>query len=1531
MRIKFRFTIPINIGKGIKKTAKILLRVVIVLLAVPSLIWLTLQNSRIQTYLVDQVTASLKERLGIEVSVGRVDFRPFASLLLRDVFIADLKGDTLLHSGRIAVTLLGLKLAPSNIELGRANFDQTTFNFVTDSSGVMNLSGLIRKIKETFPSKKDSSDFRLSANSISISNSRFILKKTAPKARNSDFGMNFQDMNFSNFNLKVDNLYIHRDTVALSINSLNFSDHSGFKLDNLRANFSLCRSNMKFDKLRLQAHDSNIRLNRLNFAFSSWKDFGNFVHSVELDAQFAGTYLKTSTLSYFAPVFRKVDLAVSVDGHVKGTISDLRGKGLELRYGSQTLLRTNFNITGLPDIKQTLMVIDLYELSTNREDLAAITNPSSGKPLVNLPQNFDMLSTLTYKGNFTGYLNNFVAYGNLTSAIGSIAVDLSFVPDKSNNIDINGNLRTTQLDVGKFSNSPILGKATLSASLNGTIDNQRKINFFTNATINSLQANSYTYNDIVISGNLTNKTYSGSVRLNDPNCKLNFMGIIDFSDTIPVFDFSAFVPKLDLVKLNLNKKDSVSQASFLLTTKFRGSNLDNSSGEIKVVNSMYRNQHGEFKLDDVTINADNKEDSKVITLQSDFAEGELRSKYNYSKFFTYLNNLVLKYIPAMKPESETESSTVAFTGVEKPEYNDYLVKFRLKKTEKITSVLMPQLSIAENTSIFGILNPDLQTFSFKVRVPQMRFGNTGIKDLAAEGQTKDSLFTASINTPLITIGSSKIENFKISSYLSHNLLNLAIGWQNTQQPASRGLIEATADFTSYNKNGQLTSIAFNPSTFVINDSLWNLSPSTVVIDTASVKFNSFSIRSRNQHFNIDGKLSASNMDTLKVNLLNMDISYLNLYLQNRGYNVSGTINGFAEINSAYQNPTLFSKLSINKLILNSNPIGNVTFSSTWINSEKRMAVELTNNHEDTLTLKATGNLYTDDGSMDFLVDVNRVKLVHLAPLLKGSVSDLSGNVNGKIRVNGKTSKPMLNGNLSFSNATLTVDFLKSTFTINDKISVDNSNLYFRNFKITDRFNRVATINGDIKTNSFKDINFNIGMAAENFLCMNTTEHDNSQFYGTVFGTGPIFITGKPDNLNFNINLKTEGKTAIYLPISTEKTVKQNNFISFVSSNPDQIVIDEPVATKKSKVNLNLNLDLLVTPDAEVQIIIDKKLGDIIKANGSGNLKMEISPEKDVFRMFGNFDIEKGDYLFTLQGVINKKFTIMPGSSITWNGGPLDATMNIEAAYRVKTSLKQLLMDERYTTRVPVDCKIFLTQKLTSPVIKFGIEVPNADAETKALVDGALNTEEKVNTQFLGLLVINSFIADPNQAGMMTQSSSSMGTMGLYNTASELLSNQFSNWISQWSNSVDIGVNYRPGMESELSSNQMEVALSTQLLNDRVSINGNVDVGRRSTSSPIAGDFNIDVKLNQSGKLRLKAFARTNDDLLPTNQQNSYTTGVGVLYREDFNNMKDLRRRIRNTFNSEESFSPIIVPENSSQPDSTKDKTSSYPSPFVQFR
>jgi hypothetical protein len=382
-------------------------------------------------------------------------------------------------------------------------------------------------------------------------------------------------------------------------------------------------------------------------------------------------------------------------------------------------------------------------------------------------------------------------------------------------------------------------------------------------------------------------------------------------------------------------------------------------------------------------------------------------------------------------------------------------------------------------------------------------------------------------------------------------------------------------------------------------------------------------------------------------------------------------------------------------------------------------------------------------------------------------------------------------------------------------------------------------------------------------------------------------------------------------------VEESSFISFVNNNPDLIEIDEVVQNvQTSPSNINITIDLQVTPEAEAQIIIDKKLGDIIKANGSGSLRMEINPSKDVFRMFGRYTIEQGDYLFTLSGVINKRFRIEQGSYIDWNGDPLDANMDIKAVYRVKTSLKQLLLDDSYTTRVPVDCKIMLSQKLLTPSIKFGIDFPNLDQQTRTLVDGMLNTEEKINTQFLGLLVINSFISDPGMTSAGTQTSnSSLGTTGLYNTASELLSNQLSNWLSQWSKNFDIGINYRPGLESELSSDQVEMALSTQILDDRVSISSNVGVGgNKNSNNALVGDFTVDIKLNKSGKLRGKAFARNNNDVLLTSQQTNYTTGAGIVYREDFNSIREL---INSFFSKEKQYpNDTITHESNTNENST---------------
>jgi hypothetical protein len=162
-------------------------------------------------------------------------------------------------------------------------------------------------------------------------------------------------------------------------------------------------------------------------------------------------------------------------------------------------------------------------------------------------------------------------------------------------------------------------------------------------------------------------------------------------------------------------------------------------------------------------------------------------------------------------------------------------------------------------------------------------------------------------------------------------------------------------------------------------------------------------------------------------------------------------------------------------------------------------------------------------------------------------------------------------------------------------------------------------------------------------------------------------------------------------------------------------------------------------------------------------------------------------------------------------------------------------------------------------------------------------------QILCLLVLNSFFAESNDpSGGEYVSSGSVNYAG--NASSELLSNQLSNWLSQINNDFDIGVNYRPGTK-KVESREVELALSTQLLNDRLSLNGSLDMKSNvvaENTSKLLGDFDADYKLNKRGNIRLRAYNHSNSDKLMYNSE--YTQGVGVLFMEEFNTISELFNR-----------------------------------------
>ncbi len=282
-------------------------------------------------------------------------------------------------------------------------------------------------------------------------------------------------------------------------------------------------------------------------------------------------------------------------------------------------------------------------------------------------------------------------------------------------------------------------------------------------------------------------------------------------------------------------------------------------------------------------------------------------------------------------------------------------------------------------------------------------------------------------------------------------------------------------------------------------------------------------------------------------------------------------------------------------------------------------------------------------------------------------------------------------------------------------------------------------------------------------------------------------------------------------------------------------------------------------------------------------------------MFGDYVVESGDYLFTLENIINKKFDLEKGGTIKWSGIPYRADINLSAIYKARASVKPFLSEADstsavYKTRYPVDLKLLMTNDLLSPEINFEIALPTVDASTRQQVMSYINTESEKNRQVFSLLVLNSFVTPSQLSNNGT--GASVGSAAGANT-SELISNQLSNMLSSISNDFDVGVNYRPG--DEISKDQLAVALSTQLFNDKLTIDGNVGKNTNSATqntNNIVGEVNVDYKLTDDGKLRVKAFNRASDNNL-TYSTNPYTQGVGVFYREEFNTVGELLSRYWN--------------------------------------
>ena len=438
------------------------------------------------------------------------------------------------------------------------------------------------------------------------------------------------------------------------------------------------------------------------------------------------------------------------------------------------------------------------------------------------------------------------------------------------------------------------------------------------------------------------------------------------------------------------------------------------------------------------------------------------------------------------------------------------------------------------------------------------------------------------------------------------------------------------------------------------------------------------------------------------------------------------------------------------------------------------------------------------------------------------------------------------------------------------------------------------MSGYLHYQHFKNLEYRFNFNVNDMLVMNTKESPDYPFYGTVYGTGNATIAGNAqDGVNIDVAMTT---TFTYIKDNVSTAVS-NQFIKFVDKTPRRAVQDsvrlsdyeiaqkEIEEEKESDTDIRLNLLVDATPDATMKIIMDPIAGDYISGRGTGNIRTEFFNKGDV-KMFGSYRISQGVYKFSLQEVIRKDFIIRDGSTITFNGSPLDATLDIKAGYTVNSaSLNDLMPNEATSgyisqTNVKVNCMMDLTGQLTSPDVKFDIELPNERDEVQAIVRNYIPTDEQMNMQILYLLAIGKFYTPENLGA--TQNSNMMSSV-VSSTLSGQLNNALSNILDV--NNWNFGTNFSTG-ERGWTDMEFETMLSGQLLNNRLLINGNF--GYRDNpmaNTNFVGDFEAEWLVNRSGDIRLKAYNETNDRYYT--RTNLTTQGIGIIFKKDFNKWSEL--------------------------------------------
>ncbi|WP_373514810.1 translocation/assembly module TamB domain-containing protein, partial [Persicitalea sp.] len=1469
------------------------------------------QFPTVQTWATEFAVRELSARMGYPLSVEKINIKWFDVVSLENVSVRSPDNQRMIDVGRLDINFdirNILTNAAHEIHLDEVNVYRPEVRLVKTNSGDTNMDLFIARINEMTNSGDTTGyvpdqniPFTIGKATLTEGAFHYDDPREPYNKKSSVFDYYHFELQHLNANLK--DFLVLGDTIKFVANDLTTIDRqSSLKVHDLDTRFMYCAKKTELAELSAYIGGSYL-FNYLSFNYDHPSAFGDFNKEVRMVAHFRDSRVYAEDLGLFHEYLLTLKETWRVSGDFDGSVHDFVVNNTNLRFGKGSRLAGKFGFKGLPEFSRTTMDFKLESSRIETNDIVQYY------PETDLHETFKKFGLVAIDGTFRGTAQEFDLKSRVKTEIGELDTDMAFHIKDRYTSTYNGLLKTTDLDLGILFDDPVkLQKLDFSGKLNGTGFDISTARANLNATVNRVGFRNYDYRNVQLRGNLQKAYFGGQVSSRDPNLTFILDGEIDLANPKNRFDFQGILENANLMELGFSRQPLV--IGTRIDAQVEGNTGDELVGRAffqHVSVSTPLNQRT-LALDSLLITSSQIANERTIDVRSDVLSAYMNGDFVLSEAGEDLSRLLTEYqLYFLGDQEERDDYYAEKMNTVTPRL--YTINYEADghNLTPLLDFLRPNIYISPNSHAEGVLRMGNTAFiTLNVKADSVQVDDSQFSENELDITTSKFVNNAEVlASALITS-----KEHKISVLAPTERLSVEAAWDQDHIHFSSDLHQAKST-NEANLNGDLRfvpsglNLHLTRSNLVLLDEVWELNPNNLIsILNQKTTFENLALVHDKQRVSLDGEMYADSSRNLLFEIDSLQLATLNPVLETK---LGGVMDGAATLRDRANLSEVNGHFSIMNLSYDNYALGNMSGRGEWdqLIEQFNLEAHLDRNQSRVFALTGTFNPEEAKNSLDLNAIFDRSELKMIEPFSEELVTNVSGRVDGALKISGTPRHPIVNGQVKVENGKLQFDYLQSMLSFSDNVTFTENEISTKNMTVTDADGNTASVSGGVYHRGFRAFSLDFDADLRNFKILNTTEKDNDLFYGTAYVTGKAGLFGPIDNLNITATVTSNKGTRMYIPLDGPTEVATQEYIQFVS----QKVIEDSleaagVARKRASLGgVKMDFNFNITPDAYCEIQLDRQAGDIIKAYGRGLLNMKADTKGD-FTMTGNYEIDRGDYTFTFQNALNKKFTINPGSRITWSGDPYDALLNVEASYTQMTSLAvlpELALLSRatgnsseLTRRYPVEVTIALTDRLLTPTIAYNLAVKQypSSGEYRSAVAAFENrlrsNEQELSRQVSSLILFNQLLSPQD----VLLGEASQGTTLLGNSLSELVSNQISRWASALNENLEVGVS---GLTLDQSTfNNLQLRLSYRFLNDRFRITrdgrfayGTTQAGATQfNATSLLGEWTLEYWLAQSGNVRLKAYNRNIQNALLLS--NAITTGgVSMQFTHSFNRFKPL--------------------------------------------